>query len=697
MMGRLLSADIFPVHAAGIEVLRRFQPELIIALAGAAQPPFRGRFANKHLASDGRPGDMAARVLQILSDSNSNPVKRIARWGSWEIPLLAGFRYRGLELLASPCVSVVASHWSAFRAEQNVGAIPAIAQRPEQLGKTFGLQVTTLTFTGRRGKGTLLSYVGRLGEDGNRDRLLKLTQNATSQAAIARASPDEALYVVQSHHDRSQFTFLASRLQPSLIGTSGIAWGRVTGWGDPSAVVREAIIQPGARRKLIDDELQRIAGTSQCTHDIMCGLFPNGLDRIDSSRETIGNNFMIFKEPKAIVGGGVKVKASGKPLWDGMLRNGLYKYDPALRNVAVRGYILSSAPTPAEFEQAEETFGELIGLLTKLGLSIAVSPVQAVTCAKEAATKAHAEGVQAIVFFETSRTPSSYHIAKWECLSRPAPHLLHIASQWLTLTKAKHDFYALASVALGLCGKIGHTSYIVDVQRDVALDHDLVVGADVCHYRHETDTMRHIVAAWLCRMHGQSESLWLYNGSIAGESIPSNVWRTVITPEACSGKNLSIHRDGRFTDVELDFLKQHAKDVAVNGGCFTLIEVVKYAGGSPRLYLHTNLTSVAENAPNGAFLKLSESECILVTGDSHLSGTRNPLLIRVIAQPGKPNVESVARDVFHLTMVNHGNMWSKSRLPITTRVADSAAYFYANCPVEESAPMRYCGSQQFWL
>merc|ERR1719461_2744693 len=98
---------------------------------------------------------------------------------------------------------------------------------------------------------------------------------------------------------------------------------------------------------------------------------------------------------------------------------------------------------------------------------------------------------------------------------------------------------------------------------------------------------------------GEVEEAWLCEGMIEGESIPPAAWETLTSREACAGRKVVIHRDGRFTEQEKDFLPQHAPNAGVVGGRFKLVEIVKHAAGTPRMYCGF------DNAPEGSFMRLS--------------------------------------------------------------------------------------------
>jgi len=329
-------------------------------------------------------------------------------------------------------------------------------------------------------------------------------------------------------------------------------------------------------------------------------------------------------------------------------------------------------------------------------------------------------GAQAAVFFSTKGSAGWYYAIKAGCLSCPAPNLLHLASQWVDLSRTDHQRPAQMNMVLQLCAKLGHTPYVLgsagassaDARRrgaDAAHQGGgpIVCGLDVCHLQdpHGGPTSHVTAGLQLRRVNGEVKHAWVAQGKIEGESIPPWIWETVVSKQACAGQEVVIHRDGRFTDAEKTFLAQHADAIGAKGP-FGLVEIVKYAGGTPRLY------EGSKNAPAGSFLLLSDTEAILVCGDMRCQGTRNPLLVRVIhngsyATGPALSIEAAAEDVFRLSLLSYGSVYNSPRLPVTTRTADKAAYFHASagdigqaakmCNSSEGPELVWYGRQQYWL
>merc|ERR1712060_100286 len=148
---------------------------------------------------------------------------------------------------------------------------------------------------------------------------------------------------------------------------------------------------------------------------------------------------------------------------------------------------------------------------------------------------------------------------------------------------------------------------------------------------------------------------------------------------------------------------QHAKDVGVEGNAFGLVEIVKHAAGTPRMYQGKG------NAPAGSFLRLSRTEGMLTCGSYKGKGTRNPLLIRVVSSDPEAtptvSVEDAAEDIFRLSALSYATLYHAPRLPVTTNTADKVAYFHASLEkgAEDSenrvgeALLTDHGRQQYWL
>ncbi|CAE7862389.1 rplP, partial [Symbiodinium microadriaticum] len=131
--------------------------------------------------------------------------------------------------------------------------------------------------------------------------------------------------------------------------------------------------------------------------------------------------------------------------------------------------------------------------------------------------------------------------------------------------------------------------------------------------------------------------------------------------------------------AELASLRAYHEELAASEGgsqtTFVLVECVKWAGGSPRLYEGT------KSAPAGAMLALSDKEALLASSKDIFQGTANPISLRLAGVLGDVAHSQFAMDkfawvqsVFDLSYLHHGSVLKRPRLPITTHFADRLAY-----------------------
>jgi len=302
-----------------------------------------------------------------------------------------------------------------------------------------------------------------------------------------------------------------------------------------------------------------------------------------------------------------------------------------------------------------------------------------------------------------------YDLAKFNCLmtgaSSQAPR--HTASQWFDLTKA--DLWNEASgsfrFAIDVCGagmlaKLGHVPWALDpspwmsagTARQVA-----VVGYDVCHMQRK-GIYNHIAAG--LRVSSEDDSSAMSHVSftmqrVQAETVQEVALKNMIPEHFARGKVVVIHRDGRFTRDEVSTLKKYQESLENTG--FVLLEVVKHADGTPRIY------NGDKSPAEGTMMILSESEVILASSKQLWQGTANPLNVRVKETFGDISgfdMENFAwaKTVFDLSYLHHGSLAKRPRLPVTTHFADRLAGIYANAGREHEIQMELTdGSQQFWL
>jgi len=348
-------------------------------------------------------------------------------------------------------------------------------------------------------------------------------------------------------------------------------------------------------------------------------------------------------------------------------------------------------------KQAEDTFYGMVKMMQNLHLKVNARFFGAQSIAA-ALDHAKGEGAQLVVFL-AGRGNFSYEDAKHRCFRQPAPGLVHVASQWVNVLREHNDF-ALRNIAMQACAKLGHTPFVLENSQ--ARGEAILCGVDVCHMRnHRTWKMEHVLAGVrLMSRNGELFDGWLCGNKVEGETIPAAVWKMILPKRLCQGREVIVHRDGRFTEREKGFLAQVASEMGAKDGKLGLVEIVKYADGSPRLY------NGSENAPPGSFLRLSDTEGLLVAGTCYVKGTRNPLLVRLVkdhpAAAENLSIETVVRDIFHLGHLSYATLYANTKLPITASTAHKAAYFHASTkshqtPHGEQPSIISQGRQQYWL
>lgn len=636
---------------------------------------------------------LGAQVLQHQSGLVSRPV-RTTKWGNFKVQLVPKILFQGHVIAEEPCVRMTLSHVARGPPELNLAEICGTAG-----DSIVGLQIQTTT-RGRGSRGEIVGHAGNLGEGKLRDKLLGLSSCPEMRASIESASDHEPCWRVRLGHGKSgkEFTFLGSKLRPTLIPANLQRLDRIMGYEASAQIGRDSIIPPKERKGFLDAELARI---SKSVPKVTKTLFPSAPSRI-ASPGTCAERFISFDEPKLLVGKG-KSTAAGGALWANMARNGLYLYGDIGKTLDMRGYILGS-PSQRDVDKAHDTFRSITQIFGQMHIKADAEPsrVKNVKSVPEALAHAEKEGAQAVVLF--SRSVQGYQTAKQACLKIRPPGLHHLASQWVDLSRPPHKEPALKNIVLQMCAKLGHIPYILQSsENQSSAPKELICGIDVCHMQNpKSREMYHVTGGiQLQQRSGEMLNSWLFNGRIQGESIPDSIWMKALTKDMCSGQKVVVHRDGRFTTSEKEFLAQHAKDINA-AGPIGLVEIVKYAGGTPRMY------SGSDNAPGGSCLVLSETECILTSGSYRSNhGTRNPLLVRIVGSTSTEttsglSIKRVAEDIFRLSFLSYASLYLTPRLPVSTKTADMAAYVHASFSSQGSSGglnsiLVSHGKQQYWL
>jgi len=740
-----LSADIFPVYTSEIPVLARPRPPQVFYTSGAwkAQSSKEGKrstlvaydrdapaqfgtspdleawseedwlppaeiMGDTHLPGGAVPNeplcDLAAQVLQHHSGllAPSRPAERGCSFAGFDVELRQKFCFRGRPIEDESCVSVIVNHTSITPPGMTMTTV-----WPKDHQRAVGIEVQVST----GGFGVISGFAGFLGDSDVREKLIGKCKTEEGKDALAAADASEPVWKVQFQGRRQQvFWYMGSALRPRLSPTNAVSFDRLHGRGSSTHLARECIMRPCDRKLVVQEELDRIAESAP---GIMEKLFKDKAPaRVTSMAKTkacddlmkkFAGQFTTLAPPSYLLGKGKVLPAtSGSRLWAEMEQHGLYRLNPRVgRYMKIIGVLLvnkQDARTPALREKAFSTVKELVSLLKKVGLSADMgNEVMVATSQEQAVTLASGHGCQAAILCSTRGTEEWYHSLKMMFLSRKAPGLFHMASQWVNMER-DHGRPALSNCALQLLGKVGHSPYILSApERDS--NSMLICGVDVCrmYCKSERAMVNTFAALSLRQSTGEVYKSWLHHTRVEGESVPDEVWKTMLKEEDCKGKHVVIHRDGRFTNEEKEFLLDWAVELGVSGDAFHLVELVKWAGGTPRLYKGT------ENAPCGSFLRLSSSEGLLTAGSCRTEGTRNPLLIKVVGSPSL-SLEELALDVYRMTWLSYSNAYAQPRLPITTRAADKAAYFITSMSLDSKSNdtariqgPQATGQQQYWL
>jgi len=299
----------------------------------------------------------------------------------------------------------------------------------------------------------------------------------------------------------------------------------------------------------------------------------------------------------------------------------------------------------------------------------------------------------AVLLLGARMTDEAYNMAKYESLSSVNDAGQHVANQWFDLQKrsvwsasAKSFDWAVQICTAALMAKLGHTPWALDVQswfspsppKDLKL---AVIGYDVCHLRDPKKPKSHRSIVASIRVDGQEGAqpatlsrIAFGTRQVPAETVPCNSLKEMIPEDFARGRLLIVHRDGEFPLAELACLeKYHAELKASEGGedtAFVLVECVKWAGASPRLYSGTK-------SPEAGTLMAIHPEDILLASSKDLSqGTANPLNVRLARVLGTPPKSfqidefAWAKTVFDLSYLHHGSAMRRPRLPITTHFAD---------------------------
>jgi len=385
----------------------------------------------------------------------------------------------------------------------------------------------------------------------------------------------------------------------------------------------------------------------------------------------------VFAKQRFEVGGGVVVEPGSDHLWHGIRQNGLYRYEPSLgRRVRLLGCVLGPA-SKFEYERADAIFAKLTFLLDLMGLvPMLAGHLGVPPSLQHMLDVTEARQVHAAVVFGTRESRWMQGLARHEFFERAAPPLAHRALHWIDLSHWRDDdidFYRLGAEALALAAKLGHTPYVLS---NSALEQS-ICSINAHHVRRMDGAHRLATDMRFLNPSGEVEGSWSFEAP-SGQDDSRSYWESALSPRNCAGRRVAIHRKGRFTDAEQQFLKGHAPKVGAEDNRFDLVEIE-----------HT-IPNAHDVQVDGSFRRLSEREGLLqVCGDQRL-------FVRVL-NPQHQTPEIAAEQIFHLSTVGHFPTWSEPRKQYSPSSAEVATTFLAS-QSRSMSPMAWRnGSQQYWL
>jgi hypothetical protein len=227
------------------------------------------------------------------------------------------------------------------------------------------------------------------------------------------------------------------------------------------------------------------------------------------------------------------------------------------------------------------------------------------------------------------------------------------------------------NVCAGLLGKMGGRPWILDKR----LSADFYVGLDVGGEK------RARVACFTF-----FDELGNYLGEEwrpqrAEEIDPVELRRIIVNTVKLRREHVNsmvFHRDGEFTDRELDGISQVKSDLIKEGvmsdnstiTCVNIKKTVPY-----RLY--EVLGEKQDGCKIGSYLLLDAHNAILATSGAPLlrQGTARPLLVELVPPYDTGNIRTTVQDIYYLSFMHWGSILLKMKLPATLRYADALTPF----------------------
>jgi hypothetical protein len=142
--------------------------------------------------------------------------------------------------------------------------------------------------------------------------------------------------------------------------------------------------------------------------------------------------------------------------------------------------------------------------------------------------------------------------------------------------------------------------------------------------------------------------------------------------------SMTFHRDGEFTERELNSIGQVKSDLVGEGvmsdnstiTCVNVKKTVPY-----RLYEISG--GKQEGCKIGSYLLLNAHSAILATSGAPLlrQGTARPVLVELVHPYDTANIRMTIQDIYYLSFMHWGSILLKMKLPATLRYADALTPF----------------------
>ena len=537
---------------------------------------------------------------------------------------------RGWVVDGHPAVSI--SIRSELEYKDDLAAYAATVQNAKDL---IGLHVLDKTKPFESSM-EITEIVGKLGEDGRREKLLKYDTSSAMRQSIENAPDDELVVKTKNRYD-----YISSVLKIKIRNTDYARFG-----------ISEGLQIPADQRVKI---IESIAGIIKKTE------FVN--DAYASSRKEHEHLFITKDEigytDQLKIGNNQKV--SPRDLFNGMKRHGLYK--PS-NNKQIRIAILNMMPQ-VSLENLRNALRENLGTQLEYNLLQSgeiMNIVQPSRAKLEVAIDTLEEKKPDIILGiipESNYLPDDEEWTLYDDL-KDLTLERNLQSQ-VIVSKNVNNSYIINNVVLGILAKTGNVPYVLAEAITYA---DLIVGLDVSR-RKKGNLPGTTNAAGMARIYFANGELMRYNireAMLEGEIIPPNVLRGIFPRSDFANKKIIVHRDGNLPEPEKEVLMKWGDEIDAT---FYFVEVIK--SGCPRLYATMGQKKVIK-APKGSIFTFGETEALLVSSEFPDSFKATPQPIRVCTHPPFPLKEAL-HSVLSLTLLHYGSV-RLPRLPVTTYYAD---------------------------